>query len=136
MDDTPSGVRRESRLSVDDPVFSVRVATFEDLERLTREALLSNSSATWSSPEGLARQVPYGSTAFLCPLFRNGGATNEPESYRCHVWFVEQSMSRGAVSLIDVAKDSYERLREASEPAQLRKIIRYILDSHPTSPLN
>ncbi|MET3987768.1 hypothetical protein [Streptomyces sp. PvR034] len=132
----PEGMRRELRMAVGDPEFSVRVATFEDLERLTREALLRRWAAAWSSVEALAGQVPTGSTAFLCPLFRNGGAGNEPASYRCHLWFVERSTDRGAVSLIDVGVDSYEALREVTEPALLRKVIRYVLDSHPASRLH
>lgn len=135
MSNYSQGVRLESRVGVGDPDFIVRAAEFDDLDRLVREAKDRHLPGSWSSVEAMANQVAADSMAFLCPAIRNGGGLHEPESYRCHVWFVERSRRQGLVSLFDVTRDSLESLHEVSDPAILKKVIRYLLDSYPLSPL-
>ncbi len=67
--------------------------------------------------------------ALLCPLFFvNGGLIEEPESYRCHVWFVSAVDGKSVVSLVDVTRESLEGLREVSNPVHLRRVVRVLLD--------
>ncbi|MEV6560061.1 hypothetical protein AB0M22_30375 [Nocardia sp. NPDC051756] len=133
--------RPHINLSAEDPRLSVRVVNQRGLQRLQDEASALHL-ASWSSNNALAHQVSDGSVAFLCPVFRNGAPVDEPESYRCYIWFVQRpeashrSGDHGAVSLIDVTAESFESLREVTDPVRLTAIIRYLLDSHPPTELD
>ncbi|MFE3029916.1 hypothetical protein [Nocardia tengchongensis] len=141
MNDPIEGHRPHIILSAEDPRLSVRVAGQRDLRRLQDEASALRVAA-WSSNNALAHQVSAGSVAFLCPVFRNGAAVDEPESYRCYIWFVERpeaphkSEDHGAVSLMDVTVESFESLPEVTDPVRLTAIIRYLLGSHPLTALD
>ncbi|WP_405161781.1 hypothetical protein OG203_36520 [Nocardia sp. NBC_01499] len=117
------------------------MADQRDLQRLQDEAMALHLAA-WSSNNALAHQVSADSVAFLCPVFRNGAPVDEPESYRCYIWFVERPEAshgtgeRGAVSLMDVTVESFESLREVTDPVRLTAIVRYLFDSHPPTALD
>jgi hypothetical protein len=128
MTEDDASVRKVRKIAADDPEFSVRIASITDLRRLLTEAKEAKFSASWSSEGALLQQVNPAATAIICPLFRNGGSTSEPESYRCHLWFVSIPDDERIVSLIDVTKDSLQGLPEAADPVQLRKVIRVLLD--------
>lgn len=128
-------VRREHKIAADDPEFSVRLASIDDLRRLLAEAKKVGLSAMWSSEDSLLRQVSSQAKAIICPLFSNGGPIAEPESYRCHVWFVSEPDGERLVSLIDVTRESFRRLPEAADPAQLRKVVRVLMDGSPLAAL-
>jgi len=128
-------VRPERRIAAGDPEFSVRLASIDDLVRLTSEARAAGLSATWSSAEALLRQVHPGPKAILCPLFRNGGRQADPESFRCHVWFVGKADEQGRASLLDVTRSSLDRLPEVVDPVRLKKVVRVLMDGLPLSAL-
>lgn len=121
-------IRQERKIAADDPEFSVRLATIADLRRLLAEAKKTNLSASWSSERALLQQMSPEAKAIICPLFRNGGPKSEPESYRCHLWFVSTPYNERVVSLMDVTRESLLGLPEAADPIQLRKVIRVLLD--------
>jgi hypothetical protein len=129
------GFHPSGKVEVDGPDFSVRWADLDDLYRLVREATESGLSARWSSVDALTRQVEPGTTAILCPLFRNADPIGDPPSFRCHVWFVSRSEKQAAVSLFDVKRESFLALSELSRPDQLRKAVRLILDWQSLVPL-
>jgi hypothetical protein len=135
MPDREEAYRPPYVVAVDDPDFVVRAAIYEDLIRLQEEAMVRHLNARWSSMDALSVQVEIGSMAFIAPLLRNGISSDGTESYRCHIWFVRRQESAGAVSLIDIAKRSLEALPEVSEPAKLKHVIRFLLDSHSMAPL-
>jgi len=128
MTEDDATVRKMRKIAADDPEFSVRIASITDLRRLLAEARNNKLSAIWSSEEALLQQVNPATTAIICPLFRNGGSTSEPESYRCHLWFVSSPDYERIVSLIDMTRESFQGLPEAADPVQLRKVIRVLLD--------
>jgi hypothetical protein len=130
-----AGIRREYKIAADDPEFSVRLASIDDLRRILAEAKKIGFSAMWSSEDSLLRQVNPQAKAIICPLFSNGGRMAEPESYRCHVWFVGKSDGQRLVSLIDVTAESFHRLPEAADPAQLKKVVRVLMDGLPLAAL-
>ncbi len=130
-----AGVRGEYKIAADDPEFSVRLASFDDLRSLLAEAKKIGFSATWSSEDSLLRQVDPQAKAIICPLFSNGGRMTEPESYRCHVWFVSNSDGQCLVSLIDVTRASFRRLPEVIDLAQLKKVIRVLMDGYSLAAL-
>ncbi|GAB3399355.1 hypothetical protein GCM10027569_01170 [Flindersiella endophytica] len=123
-------IRPEHRISAGETVFSVRLAGFSDLERITNEARSAQLSATWSSVTALREQVHPDTRAVICPLFRNGGPADHPESYRCHIWFVNRSDHRPTVSLVDIRKETFLGLAEAAEPSELRRTVRLLLDGY------
>lgn len=135
MTDQDSPVRQQSKVSSGDPDFSVRLATVQDLRRITGEAKDHTWSARWSSDNALLSHIDADSMVVLCPLFRNGGPVDEPESYRCHVWFVEAAAPQPKVSLVDVSRRSLDGLPEASTVTQLKKVIRSLLDGYPLEAL-
>lgn len=116
------------------------MARWRDLQRLHDEAKALRV-ASWTSKEALAQQVSEDSVAFLCPLFLNGAPLDEPATYRCYIWFAERpeasgrSANHGAVSLMDVTVESFESLREITDPIRLTAIIRYLFDSHSMTAL-
>jgi hypothetical protein len=120
----PGPFRQRSRVQWSDPDFSVRAVSIEDLVRVQYDNLAHQLTRRWSSEEALRRQVRSDSTAFLCPLFRNGGPEEAPESYKCWIWFVlgSEEHARG-VSLIDVGNDMFSTLPEASSPDQLKRVV-------------
>lgn len=130
-----AGVRRAYKIGAEDPEFSVRLASIDDLRGLLAEAKKIGLSAMWTSEDSLLRQVNSQARAIICPLFRNGGRMAEPVSYRCHVWFVGKPEGQPLVSLIDVTRDSFHRLPEAADPAQLKKVVRVLLDGLPLAAL-
>jgi hypothetical protein len=124
--------RQQSMVAWNDPDFSVRLASVEDLVQVQRDTQHNGWGARWSSEDALVRQVEPGTTAVLCPLFRNGGPEDEPESYRCHIWFVLRSEKDARiVSLVDVGMDMFTTLPEASDPAQLKRVIRVMFEGSP-----
>lgn len=127
--------RPEHRITVGHPQFSVRLATFSDLEQITTEARSAQLSASWTSIAALREQVHHDAKAVVCPLFRNGGLVDHPESYRCHIWFVNRSDHSPIVSLVDIKKATFLMLTEAVEPSDLRKIVRLLLDGYELGPL-
>lgn len=141
MNDRSESLQPHINLSAEDPRLSMRMADQRDLQRLHEEANALHL-ATWSSNHALAHQASASSVAFLCPAFRNGAPIDEPESYRCYIWFVERpeashrSADHGTVSMMDVTVESFESLREVTDPVRLTAIIRYILDSHPLTALD
>ena len=121
--------RQWSEVQPNDPDLVVYLAEIDDLVRINDEAKRHLWGAKWSSTEALRQQVKDGTTCVLCPVFRNGGPADEPESFRCFVWFVEKSESRGRVSLLDVGTATLAGLRRASSPERLTRIVRALLDS-------
>ncbi|MGI5238375.1 hypothetical protein [Dactylosporangium sp. CA-139066] len=118
-----------------DPDFTVRVARFDDLVRLQREAEEIGMTARWSSPAALERQVDPATTVLLAPVLRNGRF--EPASYRCHIWFVPRANPYArTVSLFDVTASSLSALREAATPGQLRLVARMLLDGIGLDPIS
>jgi len=116
-------------VSPHDPDFTVHIATFEDLLRLQQEARDNRLNARWSSDDALRQQVEPDTTAVLCPLLRNGRHESQPYSYRCHLWFAQRSeRPTRTVSLLDVTATSLAALPEVSNPDQLRRLIRMLLD--------
>lgn len=141
MNDCIDGYRQHINLSAEDSRLRVCVVDQRDLLRLQDEAKRLGGAA-WSSNDALAQQVSGRSVAFLCPVFRNGALVDEPESYRCYIWFLargdasEGVADHGAVSLVDVTVESFEALREVTDPVRLTAVIRYLLDSHPMTALD
>lgn len=129
------GFRAERKITASDPEFSVRLASVEDLVGLLLEAKEAGLSATWSSSDSLLRQVSPRARAIICPLFSNGGRRTDPESFRCHIWFVDKRDERFRVSLIDVTQASFYRLPEVVDPMQLKKVVRVLMDGLPLSAL-
>ena len=128
----PGSFRQRSVVVWSDPDFSVRFATVEDLLRVQRDTRAHKWRAHWSSEDALLRQVEPETTAVLCPFLRNGGPEDEPESYRCYIWFVLRSEKDArVVSLIDVGKELFATLDEASTPDQLRRVIRVMFEGSP-----
>lgn len=110
----------------------MRVAAFDDLLRLQQEAQDARLTARWSSREALLRQVEPDTTAILAPALRNGHHEDRPDSYRCHIWFVQHSdRSARTVSLFDVTEASLSALPEAASPDQLCRLVRMLLDGMP-----
>ncbi len=134
MDGGPA-YRQDSKIGPRDADFGVRMASVEDLVRISDENRQRGWSARWSSPDALRGEVAAGSTAILCPLFRNGGLVTEPESYRCHIFFASSKENRGLVSLIDVGRGTFESLREANSIENLTRVIRLLIDSYDLTPL-
>lgn len=128
--------RAQRKIAVTDVEFSVRLASLDDLKRILGEAKKNQWSAVWSSEEALIRQVDPDSLAIVCPLLRNGAPIDEPQSFRCHVWFVHKESRARMVSLLDVGERMMSALREAAEPADLKKVIRFTLDGIPLEPLD
>jgi hypothetical protein len=83
----------------------------------------------WTSEEALRNQVKSESSCIICPTFRNGGPVDEPESYRCYVWFIDGPAGAGRVSLIDVSAATLAQLRVASSVDQLTRVTRTLLGS-------
>ncbi|MBO4161250.1 hypothetical protein [Micromonospora antibiotica] len=127
--------RQESKIGPRDADFGVRMAGVEDLVRINDENRHRGWSARWSSHDALRSEVAAGSTAILCPLFRNGGLLAESQSYRCHVFFASSRENRGLVSLIDVGKGTFENLREANSIENLTRVVRLLMDSYELTPL-
>lgn len=130
-----TSVRREYKIAADDPEFSVRLASIDDLRRLLAECKKIGLSAIWTSEDSLMRQVNPQAKAIICPLFSNGGPIAAPESYRCHLWFVSEPDGERLVSLIDVPKEYFQRLPEATDPVQLKRIVRMLMDGSPLAAL-
>src|SRR5262249_46835081 len=80
-------------------------------------------------PPPLIEQLEPNSTAILCPLFTNAEPLDGPRSLRCHIWFIPRAMKHAAVSLLDVERESFLRLRELSTSEQLRTTVRLMLDA-------
>src|SRR6266487_5001846 len=129
MDDAVGRQRQWSELPADAEL-GFRLASVDELLVINDEAKRNLWGAKWSSSAALKRQVREGTTAILCPVFQNGGPANEPKSYRCYAWFYPTSANRPQVSLIDVAHETFSRLREVSSSQQLRKISRAFLDGY------
>lgn len=127
--------RQESKIGPRDVDFGVRMASVEDLVHINNENRYRGWSARWSSPDALRNEVAAGSTAILCPLFRNGGLVAEPESYRCHVFFASSRENRGLVSLIDVGRGTFANLREVNSIENLTRVVRLLVDSYELTPL-
>ncbi|WP_433063713.1 hypothetical protein [Dactylosporangium sp. CS-033363] len=127
----PPHARPARIVSARDPDFSVRVAEFDDLVGLQREAEELGLSARWSSRAALERQVAPGTTVILAPALRH-----TLESYRCFIWFVPRAADHAsAVSLFDVTVTSFDALREVTDPARLRMVVHMLLDRMPLSPI-
>lgn len=121
--------RQQSVVATTDSDFIVRFASVDELLRVRRDAVTNRWRAHWSSEEALVQQVEPGTTSILCPLFRNGGAMDEPEAYRCYIWFALRSERHvHAVSLVDVSKELLSTLPAASDPDQLKQVIGTILE--------
>ncbi|GII60412.1 hypothetical protein Skr01_04970 [Sphaerisporangium krabiense] len=123
---TPDGprIRRQTKVRWSDDDFTVRTITVDHLVQIQRDDAAHGWSRRWSSEEELVRQTSPDREMFLCPLFRNGGPADSPESYRCWLWFtLEQEPSRKGVTLLDVGKALYETLPEVSEPGDLKRVI-------------
>ncbi|MET8148891.1 hypothetical protein ACIBSW_22270 [Actinoplanes sp. NPDC049668] len=130
-----SEIRQESKMAADDPSFSVRVAGVAELVRMHFEAKVDGSSATWSSEVALASQVAADTKAILIPTIRNGGPVTLPETWRCHVWFVDRDLEP-TVSMLDVRRDTFLALRELTDRAQLNKVVRLLVDGYRLSALS
>lgn len=124
-----------SRVSIYDADFSIKTASFEELQKIAVDARTQHLSATWSSLDAMSAQLDPQQKALVCPLFRNGTYVEEVASYRCHIWFVEQERSRGIVSLVDIGRELFESLPEVTDPVKLRGVVRFLLDSHPLTAL-
>ena len=127
---TEKRARPDYLIDTRDPRFSVRRALLPDLIRINEEAERAGWSARWSSVEALKRQVKPGSTAFLCPLLHNSGPKEEPESYRCYVWFNDQLEKRGVVSLLDVSWKTFSELDRARSIDQLERVVFVLLANY------
>jgi hypothetical protein len=132
MSDTSGRFRMRTIVEWSDPDFSVRRASVDDLIRVQYDNQANGWRARWSSEEALRSQVKPDSTAFLCPLVRNGAPVDEPISYRCHISFALKSENGiRAISFIDVGKELLSTLTEASNTDQLKSVIRSLLDGSP-----
>ncbi|WP_329109368.1 hypothetical protein OG792_11530 [Micromonospora sp. NBC_01699] len=120
--------RQWSEVQLNDPELIIYLAGIDDLVRLNDEAKRHLWGAKWSSTEALRRQVEGGAMCVICPVFRNGGSVDEPESFRCFVWFIEKPEGRGRVSLLDVGTATLAGLRRASSPDRLTRIVRALMD--------
>jgi hypothetical protein len=124
-----SDPRRWSEVLLTDPELVIYLATVDDLVRISGEAKRHLWGAKWTSEGALRRQVKPGSSCIICPAFRNGGPVDEPESYRCYVWFIDGPAGAGRVSLIDVSVATLAQLRVASSVDQLKRVTRTLLGS-------
>ena len=120
--------RQRTEVQWGDADFTVRVATTEDLLRVQRENVANGWARRWSSEDALVRQVESVGGVFLCPMLRNGGPSEEPESYRCWAWFVlgADDGTRG-VTLVDVGRAVFETLPELESATELRRVIKAIM---------
>ncbi len=135
MNDGDGCQRPWLELPADAPTVSFRLASVDELSAVNDEAKRNSWGAKWSSKEALRNQVGAGTTAILCPVFRNGGTTGEPESFRCYIWFYPSSPARPLVSLLDVACETFSKLREASSAQQLKRVSRVLLDGYELTKL-
>jgi hypothetical protein len=129
-----SEIRQQSTVAVDDPSFSVRLASVSVLVRLHGEAKADGSSATWSSEAALISQLGESTNAIVIPTIKNGGPVALPETWRCHLWFVDRD-GEAAVSLLDIRRDSFLALRELDDRLQLMKAVRLLVDGYRLSAL-
>ncbi|MDJ1136066.1 hypothetical protein [Streptomyces iconiensis] len=119
-----SQIRRQTKVRWSDEDFTIRSVTIEQLLDIQRADVTQGWSRRWSSEEELLRQVSPEKKMFLCPLFRNGGPINSPESYRCWLWFtINQEVEPKGVTLLDVGKDLYWTLPEMSTESDLKRVI-------------
>jgi hypothetical protein len=117
--------RQRSEVQWGDADFTVRVATTEDLLTIQRENVANSWVRRWSSEDALLRQVESVAGVFLCPMLRNGGPVEEPESYRCWAWFVLGSEDGGrGVTLLDVSRAVFDTLPELESATELRRVIK------------
>ncbi|MFK0261404.1 hypothetical protein ACIQU1_08735 [Streptomyces angustmyceticus] len=117
-------IRRQSRVRWNDADFTVRTVTLEHLIQIQLDDVQHGWSRRWSSEGELLRQISGSKEMFLCPLFRNGGPADAPESYRCWLWFTqEQEPGSKGVTLLDVGKEVYETLPEVSSASDLKRVI-------------
>lgn len=121
--------RKWSEIQQTDPELAIYLATIEDLVRINDEAKRYLWGAKWTSEDALRNQVKPESQCVVCPAFRNGGPVEEPESYRCYIWFVDASAGAARVSLIDVSAPTLAQLRGASSVDQLKRVTRTLLGS-------
>jgi hypothetical protein len=128
------GIRQEATIAVDDPAFSVRLAAVSELVRIHAEAKADGSSATWSSELALTSQVAKDTNAIVIPTIRNGGPVSLPETWRCHVWFVDRD-GEVTVSMLDIRRDTFLALRELNDRSQLIKAVRLLVDGYRMSAL-
>lgn len=136
MSDGAERQRQCLELPADAPGLGFRLASVDELVEINDEAKRNLWGAKWSSVEALRRYVRAGTTVILCPVFRNGGPANEPESFRCYIWLYTNSSSRPMVSLVDVACERFSKLREVSSAQQLRKVARVFLDGYELAKLD
>ncbi|GID90629.1 hypothetical protein Adi01nite_00410 [Amorphoplanes digitatis] len=83
----------------------------------------------------LASQVAADTKAILIPTIRNGGPATRPETWRCHVWFVDRDLEP-TVSMLDVRRDTFLALRELTDRVQLNKVVRLLVDGYRLSALS
>ncbi|MGW2410081.1 hypothetical protein ACWCXK_37030 [Streptomyces sp. NPDC001739] len=119
-----ASMRKQSKVRFTDADFTIRAVTLQDLLQVQRDDVAHGWSRRWSSEGELQRQVAAGKVMFLCPMFRNGGPVESPESYRCWLWFsIVQDHSSKGVTLLDVGKDLLEALPDVSETVELKRVI-------------
>lgn len=116
--------RQRTTVQWTDRDFGVRLVSLADLLRIQRDSVEIQLSTRWTSEEALRRQVATERMMFLCPLYRNGGPVDAPESYKCWIWYFLRSdeHARG-LSLLDVRKDIFNGLSEVTESTELKHVI-------------
>lgn len=122
--------RQRTKVELADADFTIRVASIDDLIRVNQEAVLHRWRNRWSSEEAVRRQVGPEESIIICPLFRNGGLEEEPESYYCWIWYsINAEENARGVSLADVGRELFSTLPEISSPEELKQTIRIIFQS-------
>jgi hypothetical protein len=123
-------VRKRTRVNWSDPDFSIRAASVDDLVRVQHDNEENSRDARWTSEDALLGQVRAGGTAIVCPLFRNGGRPDVPESYKCWLAYpLASNKQLRVISPIDIGKDIFSTLPEVREPQDLKRVVLLLLDS-------
>jgi hypothetical protein len=108
-----------------DPEFSVRLLTFEDVERLNEEARMNGMSARWSSSAVLRAEVNENSMAIACPCLPEWS-----DSYRCYLYYRSNSARRGVVTLFDISIGSFSELRKVTSIGEFNKVVQVLIASY------
>lgn len=130
----PPEIPQQPRTTVADTDFSVRLAAVSDLLRVQSEAEEDGSTARWSSGAAIEAQIAAGSKALLTPALRNASGFSEPETWRCHIWFVCSNGAR-TVSLLDVRHETFQELEELRDFIRLTKAVKLLIEGYSLNTL-
>lgn len=123
-------MKQRQTVGIADPDFSIREADHAMLLTVQRDNVFHRRSTRWSSEEALAEQVDLTQVVLLCPLYRNGGASDEQESYKCWLWYaVNATASRHGLTLLDISADLFLALPELSGEKSLLHVVARLMES-------